>query len=149
MPQSVVIARSAASTLGSFEGVCRSLALDSGVGCSVFHDQIQLCSADLSLKLVVSELGDRELVAEDYSANNDLNEQFRVAAAGFRYYLVVFGDVEIARSFLCRVAGEAVGVGEAAWFDTDYGWVVSAEDFLDHLKQRSDWDWRTVGVGGV
>jgi hypothetical protein len=66
----------------------------------------------------------------------------------FCFLVVRFGEIDEARQFLCMVSLLAGVRGEIVWFDTDYGWVISSEEFLRAIDGNPAYDWRyPVEVG--
>jgi hypothetical protein len=71
---------------------------------------------------MIYEISRREDVIQEYEENVSLGE-----------YLVV-------KSTDC--ASSRLGIELHSWIDPDYGWVISAQDFLVQTERDHNWDWR-------
>src|SRR5678815_2012352 len=78
----------------------------------------------------------------EYESDDYLCEEFRRDVASLRFFTFRFNDIALMRNVLRWIMRCVVDRKELGWFDTDYGWVVSAEDFLRNTDQDPDWDWR-------
>ena len=83
----------------------------------------------------------------EYISNQSLNAIFRNEIADLRMFVVRFNDLEITRGLLQHLMSEIINDRDIAWLDTDYGWVISARDFLARIAQDPNWDWRQVPGG--
>ena len=79
----------------------------------------------------------------DYETNDYLCKDFRKDVAGLRFFSFRFNDISLMRRVLVCVMRQTVAHNEIGWIDTDYGWVVSAREFLHKVEQEPNWDWRT------
>jgi hypothetical protein len=128
--------------LSSFARFLAAIARDETAEFLNFGDQLQLVAKDARWKLVVNEVADTKAAAEEYGANDNLDERFRREVDALRFFVVRFDDVDMTRRLLRALAQEAVGHGESVWIDTDYGWVIHARDLLKRTARDACWDWR-------
>lgn len=161
MGQAVIVACPLPLDLGLLDPILRRIAADTGsrvqsVSTQQFQEmarewgvdspargaELQLMTDEQSWPLIVSDSGADPERAEDYATNEDLDERFRREIRGLRFFTVRFRDVDLTRRFLREVALQAVSRRDVVWFDTDWGWVISAADFLRRTDEDTRWDWR-------
>lgn len=142
MGQSVTIACPSTWDLSSFGKFFDTIACDEAIKLSKFDDQLQAVAEDARWKLIVNEASDTAAAAEEYAANDDLDERFRREVGTLRFFTIRFDDVDVTRRLLRTIAQAAVSSGETSWIDTDYGWVIHARDLLKRTDQNPRWDWR-------
>lgn len=118
------------------------------------HETIKLIDDKLILSIpeviwmTAEEMPDRDMATghyykDNYKSNSSLDEQFRRDISELRLFRIRLNDIESARLVLRRIMQQVINSGESAWIDTDYGWVISAKDFLLRTDQDPNWDWRT------
>jgi len=77
---------------------------------------------------------------DDYSSNEDLPEKFRAEVRKCSLRIVYFNDFHLAKATLETVLANLGDALARSWIDSDYGWVMAAEQFLARLQ--AGWDWR-------
>lgn len=92
--------------------------------------------------VVIKNVRSRELAAEDYFDNEDVEQELRELAPELNYVLIYFRDIHLARWVLEALLGALVLIGNC-WVDSDYGWVRRGTWFLDRIERDPNWDWRT------
>lgn len=142
MGQSVTIACPSNWRLACFATFLEAIAHDEVAEFSMFEDQLQIVARDVRWKLIVNEVSDTAAAADEYATSDDFDARFRRDVGALHFFTVRFDDVDVTRRFLRAVAREAVSRGDAMWFDTDYGWVIHAWDFLKRIDRDDRWDWR-------
>lgn len=142
MGQVVTIVCPAAWNLTSFAKFLEGIAQDELATFSSYDDQLQVVAKDQRWHLILNEVADAQGAAEEYESNEDLDERFRGDVGALHFFDVRFNNVDVVRRLIMAIAREAIGHGETAWIDTDYGWVISAADFLQKTDADPAWDWR-------
>jgi len=144
MGQSVIVACEPSWDVAAFRSIFDQVARELGVLAVGDDTQLELREHDIQLPFPAILYGDADEAGyiEDYAANELLAPVFRQQVVAFRFFTIMFHSLEATRRLLELFAREAVGRGERAWFDTDYGWVIDAWHFLRELKQNPHWDWR-------
>ena len=142
MGQSVTIACPPTWDLAVVGKLVETAVCDAAAELSTFDDQVQVIARNRRWTLIVNEVQDAQAAAEEYVANDDLDERFRGDARTLRFFHIRFDDVDVARRSLRVIARAAVGKGESVWVDTDYGWVLHAWDYLRRTARDPLWDWR-------
>lgn len=92
--------------------------------------------------ITVREPPNPKLFIDEYAENEDLDGEFRGAAATLSLVVFDFNRLEPIRELLVEFLR---GVGERAkayWLDTDYGWVIRGDRLLEHVSDDPSWDWR-------
>jgi hypothetical protein len=103
-----------------------------------------MASTDLSSKLPINlstfvESTHAE-ITDEYRANEDLDAEFRSDLEKWKeYYAVTFRGIDLAREAI-RLLTELEP--KEVWIDTEYGWVLRGDQFLQALQQEPSWDWR-------
>ena len=141
MGQSVTIACSSRWELANFEEFLKPELYEEPAVLSAFPGQVQLVASGM-WTIVVNQVAAPADAAEEYASNEDLDIQFRHAVRALRFFVVRFSDINPTRILLREFARAATTQHESAWLDTDYGWVISVDDFLHRLAENSTWDWR-------
>ena len=142
MGQSITIACPSTWSLTAFTGFLETLAYDESAVLTKLDHQLEVVAKDARWKLIVNEVSDTAAFVEEYASNDDLDERFRREVGSLRFFIVRFDDVGVTRRVLRSFAKSAVGHGESAWIDTDYGWVIHAWEFLKRTERDALWDWR-------
>jgi hypothetical protein len=89
----------------------------------------------------VSQSHREEEAAAEYDDNEDLDPEFRSIVWDRNYFRIHFNDFELVRAVLLTLVGAQYDPS-ACWLDTDYGWVIRGDRFLQLAQADSDWDWR-------
>lgn len=114
MGQSVTIGCPTTWDLAVVGKLVETAVCDDAVELSTFDDQVQLIARKRRWTLIVNEVRDAQAAAEEYTANDDLDERFRGEARTLRFFSIRFDDVDVARRSLCAIARAAVGKGRAS-----------------------------------
>lgn len=142
MPQWVVAACPASWSLESFTESLTSTGMREAAVLRRTSNQVELTAKDESWNIVVSEVTNPSDAVADYTANDELDERFRGALRGLRFFAVRFQNLDLARRLLRRIAQAAAIRNDDLWIDTDYGWVIHGRDFLRRTDEDPGWDWR-------
>lgn len=142
MSQSIILLCRRTWSLSTIQRV----AIDVGAsfrGSVTIEDQvIQLASPDHSSWLTVEECFDREVIIEEYEREFELDAELKRLVRQLRFFAVDFNDFEYAQCLVRLASKAASSVGEQVWIDTDYGWIMSGDEYLRNSGNSFFLDWR-------
>jgi hypothetical protein len=144
MPQSIVFAAPKAIGYARLNAIARAALGDIVQDHGTYKDSFWVRGNDSEYVLFSSPIdeSDNDEYVYEYMSNDDLDAAFRQEAHEKTFYSVMFRGLDLVKRVMMSLLRGVGGDAASCWIDTDYGWVIRGDDFLQHLEHDADWDWR-------
>jgi len=103
--------------------------------------------SQLNHNLRIYELVPSKDVLAEYLNNDYFPEEIATKITkDYRFFCVVYNDLELAKDVLHTLLEKLVLVGKTVWFESDFGWFVEARKLLHELQSNDNFNWLTEDI---